>query len=401
MVTLVSSDRQCFRVDTSIAQQSQTVSRLLEIGNEELFNLIVAANYLDIKELLDLGCKRVADLFKDKSPDDIRKTFGIVNDLSPEEEEQFRNETSYFDFAFPLTHEFHESDTVFRLLDLPNEIISIIFQQLNIVDRLRARVCQRLFMLEQLVRYHIRKMELIISDVSSIEPLTEKLIIILCNFNRDVSFNFIIESYLALLKKISSNTIVETLTLFKSYGSTSDFDPKELMPCIQSIPTRELTIFDVGTIDVKNDSLTDWTRTRDSLYLPRTKLTGLGLVRLYDDIASSTIALRRFRLEATNRTLMYLLRNIGITLVNNQFVSTRPDVRAFAEVSMFFGSKYYFLIGENMIITTDGGIMQYNEGELWIERHNDDGSMPDLPCFRKDIPISYIVDCDPLTVVYK
>lgn len=31
MVTLVSSDRQCFRVDTSIAQQSQTVSRLLEV----------------------------------------------------------------------------------------------------------------------------------------------------------------------------------------------------------------------------------------------------------------------------------------------------------------------------------------------------------------------------------
>lgn len=45
--------------------------------------------------------------------------------------------------------------------------------------------------------------------------------------------------------------------------------------------------------------------------------------------------------------------------------------------------------------------MQYNKGELWIERHNDDGSMPDLPCFREDIPISYIVDCDPLTVVYK
>jgi len=45
-----------------------------------------AANYLDIKSLLDLTCKRVADMIKGKKPEEIRKEFNIVNDFTPEEE---------------------------------------------------------------------------------------------------------------------------------------------------------------------------------------------------------------------------------------------------------------------------------------------------------------------------
>lgn len=53
---------------------------------EELFDIILGGNYLDIKSLLDLACAKVATLIKGKTPEEIRKTFNIPNDFTPEEE---------------------------------------------------------------------------------------------------------------------------------------------------------------------------------------------------------------------------------------------------------------------------------------------------------------------------
>ena len=59
-----------------------------------------AANFLNIKGLLDLTCQSVADLIKGKSPEDIRKTFNIRNDFTPEEEAAVRKENQWaFDAA--------------------------------------------------------------------------------------------------------------------------------------------------------------------------------------------------------------------------------------------------------------------------------------------------------------
>jgi S-phase kinase-associated protein 1 len=66
-----------------------------EVDQPTLFELILAANYLDIKPLLDLTCKTVANMIKGKSPEDIRKTFNIKNDFTPEEEEQIRKENEW------------------------------------------------------------------------------------------------------------------------------------------------------------------------------------------------------------------------------------------------------------------------------------------------------------------
>lgn len=64
-----------------------------------LFELILAANYMDIKPLLDLTCATVASMIKGKSPEDIRATFNITNDFTPEEEAQVREENKWCEEA--------------------------------------------------------------------------------------------------------------------------------------------------------------------------------------------------------------------------------------------------------------------------------------------------------------
>lgn len=54
-----------------------------------------AANYLNIKNLLDLTCQTVADMIKSKSPEEIRKIFNITNDFTDEEEEEVRKENQW------------------------------------------------------------------------------------------------------------------------------------------------------------------------------------------------------------------------------------------------------------------------------------------------------------------
>ncbi|CAH1707586.1 S-phase kinase-associated protein 1-like [Aphis gossypii] len=67
----------------------------LKVDQGTLFELILAANYLDIKGLLDVTCKTVANMIKGKTPEEIRKTFNIKNDFSPAEEEQVRKENEW------------------------------------------------------------------------------------------------------------------------------------------------------------------------------------------------------------------------------------------------------------------------------------------------------------------
>lgn len=67
----------------------------VKVDQATLFDLILAANYLNIKNLLDLTCQTVADMIKGKTPEEIRKTFNIKNDFTPEEEEEVRRENQW------------------------------------------------------------------------------------------------------------------------------------------------------------------------------------------------------------------------------------------------------------------------------------------------------------------
>ena len=70
-------------------------SKFVEVGQEILFELILAANYMDIKTLMDLSCAKVATMIMGKTPEEIRKQFNIVNDFTPEEEAQIREENKW------------------------------------------------------------------------------------------------------------------------------------------------------------------------------------------------------------------------------------------------------------------------------------------------------------------
>ncbi|CAO3634278.1 unnamed protein product [Cunninghamella blakesleeana] len=80
------------RRNTDIDEWDQ---KYMEVDQETLFDIILAANYLDIKTLLDVGCKTVANMIKGKTAEEIRKIFNIVNDFTPEEEAQIRKENEW------------------------------------------------------------------------------------------------------------------------------------------------------------------------------------------------------------------------------------------------------------------------------------------------------------------
>ncbi|KAG0195943.1 hypothetical protein BGX28_000336 [Mortierella sp. GBA30] len=58
----------------------------MEVDQETLFEILLAAKFLEIEPLLELSLKSVANIIKGKSPEELRQVFNLEMDFTPEEE---------------------------------------------------------------------------------------------------------------------------------------------------------------------------------------------------------------------------------------------------------------------------------------------------------------------------
>lgn len=87
--TMENEDREVYK--------KQWTDEFCKVEIPQLFLMITAANYLDIKGMLDITCDCVAKMMIGKTPEEIRQHFGIKNDFTEEEEKQMYNEIEWID----------------------------------------------------------------------------------------------------------------------------------------------------------------------------------------------------------------------------------------------------------------------------------------------------------------
>lgn len=61
-------------------------ANFIELDDDTVQDIILAANFLDIKELLALSCAKMGSVIRGLTIPEFRKRFNIVNDFTPEEE---------------------------------------------------------------------------------------------------------------------------------------------------------------------------------------------------------------------------------------------------------------------------------------------------------------------------
>jgi S-phase kinase-associated protein 1 len=72
-------------------------SDFVKIDKNMLFDLVAAANFMDIKPLLDLTCLAVSILIKGKSATELREMFNISSEFTPDEQAHAQRENNWAD----------------------------------------------------------------------------------------------------------------------------------------------------------------------------------------------------------------------------------------------------------------------------------------------------------------
>lgn len=68
-----------------------------KMDQDSIMNLILAANYLDVRPLLDLCCRHVANGVIGKTPKEIYAMFKCETELTPQEEAEIRKENPWLE----------------------------------------------------------------------------------------------------------------------------------------------------------------------------------------------------------------------------------------------------------------------------------------------------------------
>ena len=61
-------------------------------NNDIMFDILITANYLGVNNLINIISCKAATLIKNKSPDEIRKHFNLINDFTNEEKQQIQQD---------------------------------------------------------------------------------------------------------------------------------------------------------------------------------------------------------------------------------------------------------------------------------------------------------------------
>ncbi|CAN0917470.1 SKP1-like protein 4 [Linum grandiflorum] len=88
-----------WRMHTSAAAEADKVRKwdqeIVKVNLAMLFDLILDADYLNIKGLLDLTCPKAAHMISGKTTEEMRRIFNIQNDFTLELEADIRIENRW------------------------------------------------------------------------------------------------------------------------------------------------------------------------------------------------------------------------------------------------------------------------------------------------------------------
>uniref|UniRef100_A0A1W7R6V7 Putative s-phase kinase-associated protein 1 n=1 Tax=Aedes albopictus TaxID=7160 RepID=A0A1W7R6V7_AEDAL len=70
--------------------------KFMEVDQQTLFKLMQAVHYLNIRGLVVLTCKTVANMMKGKTQDQVREMFNIKNDLTKKQQDQIRRQHQWY-----------------------------------------------------------------------------------------------------------------------------------------------------------------------------------------------------------------------------------------------------------------------------------------------------------------
>ena len=87
-------------INCTSGDHAEWFAEYVEMELDPLCALVMAANYLDIKPLLELTAAKIASNIKGKSVDEVRTIMGIENDITPEEMELIKKEKPWAEEEF-------------------------------------------------------------------------------------------------------------------------------------------------------------------------------------------------------------------------------------------------------------------------------------------------------------